>query len=69
MPRICRRLWRDHSLTISAWSLGILAVAYAFRLEPGQWFDLWLTLGGGLLTVALFYTMAGSLRERNKPED
>jgi polyferredoxin len=62
------RLWRDHSLTIILGAAGVALLLWAFQHEPGNWFDLWMTLGGGLLTVALFYAAAGFLRERNKPE-
>jgi hypothetical protein len=37
--------------------------------QHSRWFDLWLSLGAGILTVALFYSLAGPLRERNRPED
>ena len=62
------RYWRDHSLTIVLWSVGLLFLAAAFCFEPGQVFDFLLGLGHGAITVALFNTLAGPLRERNKPE-
>ena len=62
-------LWRDHSLSIVLAVVGVVCIVAAFRLEPGKWFDLWLTFGGGLLTVSLFYAAAGFLKERNRPED
>ena len=63
------KLWRDHSLTITCWVAGIggLALAWCFDRDT-RWWDTILGLGHGLLTVALFYTLAGPLRERNKPE-
>jgi hypothetical protein len=50
------------------WALGLAFLILAFRFEPGRVFDLFLGLGLGLLTVALFNTLSGPLRERNKPE-
>jgi hypothetical protein len=63
------RLWRDHSLSIVLAALGVGCIAYAFRHEEGQWFDLWLGLGQSTLTVSLFYVLSAWLRERNRPED
>jgi hypothetical protein len=64
------RLWRDHSLTIILWAIGLTLTALAFFWEPGSWgWDLFMTFGGGCSTVALFYSLAGCFRERNKPEE
>ncbi len=63
------QLWRDHSLSIVLVLSGAGFCVLAWMLEPGKVFDTLLTLGGGLLTVAVFYIAAGSLREKNKPED
>ena len=62
------RCWRDHSLTVVLWGFGLSFMAAAFLFEPGRVFDLMLGLGHGAITVALFNTLAGPLRERNKPE-
>jgi hypothetical protein len=64
------KLWRDHSLTIVCWISGAVAMALALLLEHDskQW-DVAVGLAHGLLTVALFYTLAGTLTERNKPEE
>jgi hypothetical protein len=70
MPPLCRRLWRDHSLTIVLAVLGLTATAIAFLSEPGTaWWDVFIGIGQGCLTVVLFYALAGTLRERNRPED
>jgi hypothetical protein len=62
-------LWRDHSLTITCWVIGVLFMVLAWMFDEGKMFDTLLTIGGGVLTVALFYTLAGPLHERNKPEE
>ena len=63
-------LWRDHSLTITCFALGTLftLIGWAFH-DEGKAFDTWLSYGVGLSTVALFYTLSGYFREKNKPED
>ena len=63
------RLWREHSLTIVLWAIGIPLTAAAWLLEPGKGFDTILSLGAGVLTVALFYTASNFLREVAKPEE
>ena len=63
------KLWRDHSLTIVLWSFGLVCTATAFCFDEGKVFDLFLGLGLGVITVALFNTLSGPLRERNKPEE
>jgi hypothetical protein len=60
--------WRDHSLTIVIWGLSLTFLSVAFVFEPGRVFDLLLGIGIGTFTVALLNTLAGPLRERNKPE-
>ena len=62
------KLWRDHSLTILCGGAGCAGIAIAWLFDEGRLFDTWLGLGHGLLTVALFYALAGAFRERNKPE-
>jgi len=62
-------LWRDHSLTIILSAIGVALTGIAFMHEEGKLFDLWLGLGAGTLTVALFYFLAQFLREKAKPED
>jgi hypothetical protein len=61
-------VWRDHSLTILCFVGGVIGIALAWCFDAGKLFDTVLGLGQGLLTVALFYSLAGSFRERNKPE-
>jgi hypothetical protein len=61
--------WRDHSLTIILTAVGAILTGIAFMYEEGKLFDLWLSLGAGTLTVALFYFLAQFLREKAKPED
>ena len=63
------KIWRNHSLTIVMWTLGSILTAVSFAFEPGRVFDLLLGLGAALITVALFGTLSGPLRERNKPEE
>lgn len=63
------KYWYNHSLTIVMWVLGIIMTTIAFAFDAGRIFDLLLGLGGALITVALFYTLSGPLRESNKPED
>ena len=59
---------RAHSLTIVLWVLSLTFLSTAFMFEPGRVFDLLLGIGIGTFTVALLNTLAGPLRERNKPE-
>ena len=68
----CKRLWRNHSLTVVLTSLGIgltaLAVWIVWPLEQDRWFDLISGFGAGTLTVALFNWLSGPWW-RNKPEE
>lgn len=64
-----RQFWTDHSLTIVIGTLGLGFVLVAMPLREGNWFDLWLGLGHGCLTVAFLNALAGRLRERNKPDE
>lgn len=63
------KIWRDHSLSIVMGSIGIALTVFAFTFDAGNWFDLFLSLGTGALTVVLMFAFAGPFRERNKPED
>jgi len=65
------RWWRDHSLTLVLGALGaiMLGVAFTFESHEARLFDLWLSLGSGVLTVALFYFLSQFFREKAKPED
>ena len=63
------RWWRDHSLTIIMAVIGTALLIFAFTHEEGKWFDLWLALGAGVLTVGLFYLLSQFFREKTKPED
>jgi len=63
------KLWTDHSLTIVMTIVGSILIWIAFLYDEGQVFDLWLGLGCGVLTVALFYFLSQFLREKAKPED
>jgi hypothetical protein len=63
------KLWRNHSLTLVCWIGGFVSTGVAWTFEAGPAFDTFLGFGQGMLTVALFYTLAGPLRERNKPEE
>jgi hypothetical protein len=67
--RLVFSYWRNHSLTIVLWLVGISLTGIAFLFGSGRIFDLLLGLGGALITVALFGTLSGPLRERNKPGD
>lgn len=60
---------KDHSLTIFMALLGAAMIWFGFTATEDRTFDLWLGLGCGTLTVALFYIAAGFLREKNKPEE
>ena len=64
-------LLRNHSLTIVCYMIGAALVGIAWLLfdEGTKAFDTLLGVGLGLATVALFYSLAGFFRERNKPED
>ena len=61
--------WRDHSLTLVLGVLGAIMLGVAFTYPEGRQFDLWLGLGCGVLTVALFYFLSQFFREKAKPED
>jgi hypothetical protein len=65
------KFWRDHSLTIVLGILGTIGILVAFTYESSEarMFDLWLSLGSGVLTVALFYFLSQFFREKAKPED
>ena len=65
------KVWRDHSLTIVLGILGTIGILVAFTYEQAEarMFDLWLGLGCGVLTVALFYFLSQFFREKAKPED
>ena len=63
------KFWRDHSLTIVMLVTGCGLILFAFTFETGQWFDLWLGLGQGVLTAALLFFLSQFFRERTKPED
>lgn len=65
----CRRIWRDHSLSIVSTVIGTGLIVWAFRFDEGQVFDLLLGLGQGVLTAALVFILSGPLRERNRPEE
>jgi hypothetical protein len=65
----CLSLWRGHSLSIVLGVIGVASTLTAFQFPEGKWFDLFLGVGQGCLTVVLFYGFAGYLREKNKPED
>jgi hypothetical protein len=73
MPPLCRRLWRDHSLTIVLAVLGLTATAISmwivWPIERDRWFDLVSGVGVALLTVALWQWLSGPFVERNKPEE
>jgi predicted membrane channel-forming protein YqfA (hemolysin III family) len=73
MPPLCRRLWRDHSLTIVLAVLGLTATAISmwcvWPLERDRWFDLLSSMGMGFLTVALWQWLSGPLKEVNRPEE
>ena len=62
-------LWRDHSLTIVCAASGVALTLLAWCFDEGRLFDTILGLSMGLLTVALFYSLAGALTEKNKPEE
>jgi hypothetical protein len=47
----------------------IVAIIIAFPLDRDDWFDIVLTLGGGLLTVGIIFALQGPLTEKNKPEN
>jgi len=68
-----KRLWLRHSLTFYSFALGVglfaWGISYVWPLDEERLFDIFSGLGVGLLTVALFYTLAGVSRETNKPED
>jgi len=65
------KFWRDHSLTIVLGILGTIGILVAFTFESSEprLFDLWLSLGSGALTVALFWFLSQFFREKAKPED
>ena len=63
------RLWRNHSLTIVCWLTGAAGTVLAWCFDEGRLFDTILGLSMGLVTVALFYSLAGALTEKNKPEE
>jgi hypothetical protein len=69
----CKRLWRNHSLTVVLTALGIgltaLAAYLVWPLERDRWFDLISGIGAGTLTVALFNFLSGPLVEKNLPEE
>lgn len=69
----CWKYWRDHSLTIIVWAIGIGLTGWAiwliWPLEPKDWFDVLTGLGAGVLTVALFNVLSGPFREVNKPDE
>jgi predicted membrane channel-forming protein YqfA (hemolysin III family) len=73
MPPLCRRLWRDHSLTIVLAVLGLTATAISivivWPIERDRWFDLVSSLGMAFLTVAVWQALSGPFVERNKPEE
>jgi len=62
-------IWQDHSLTIVLALIGAALTAFGFSFDEGRWFDLFMGLGQGTLTVALFYFLAQFFREKAKPED
>jgi hypothetical protein len=63
------RFWTDHSLSIVLGVLGAVSSGTAFLADPGtRWWDLFLGLGQGLLTVTAFNVLAGRFREVNKPD-
>jgi len=68
-----KRLWRNHSLTIYSFALGVVlfarGISYVWPLDEERLFDIFTSLGVGLLTIAILYTLAGVSRETNKPED
>lgn len=59
---------RNHSLSIVLGVSGTVLTAGAWLLDEGKGFDTVLTLGGGVLTVALYNLLAGPLKETNRPE-
>jgi hypothetical protein len=65
------QFWRDHSLTITCWSSGAVVMTAAVLLleHDTKGWDITVGLAHGLLTVALFYSLAGPLTEKNKPEE
>lgn len=64
-----KKWWRNHSLTIVLTLTGVALIIVAFTHDEGKLFDLWLTLGGGSLTVALMNLLSLFFRETAKPED
>jgi lipopolysaccharide export LptBFGC system permease protein LptF len=60
------KFWRDHSLTVVLGILGTIGILVAFTFESheSRQFDLWLGLGCGVLTVALFYFLSQFLGKR-----
>jgi hypothetical protein len=64
------QFWRDHSLTITCWGGGatVMGLALLFDRDTKLW-DVAVELAGGMLTVALFNSLAGPLKEKNKPEE
>jgi zinc transporter ZupT len=69
----CKRIWRNHSLTVVLTAMGIgltaLALCFVWPLEPDRWFDIFSGFGSGVLTVALFNWLSGPLVEKNAPEE
>lgn len=63
-----RRAWEDHSLSIVLVLLGATLFTPCYFLSEGKLFDFILGLGHGCWTGALVNVLAGSFRERNRPE-
>jgi len=61
-------LWKNHSLSITLGTSGLMIMAICIPIQEGVWFDLISQLGGGLFTGAVIGFASGPLRERNKPD-
>ena len=68
-PSRFRRIWQDHSLTITMVGTGLTIMAACIPLESGTWFDLGSGIGAGLFTAGATLAFSGPLREKNKPEN
>jgi hypothetical protein len=65
----CRRLWRNHGLSIASAAFTGVCWAIGPFIEPPRLYDFVMNLGHASFSVVLLYGFAAYLRETNKPED